>query len=77
MAASKEILDFFNEQTFTSLIGRESNLTIDFDPEISKNDGMKFNNKEVDSLDVKTLGEGTYNEDILQLIKYFNLKIFA
>ena len=68
MAASQKILDFFNERTFLELIGRESNLTIEFDPKISKNDGFMFNNREVDSLQVDTIGKCKFTHIVTPLV---------
>lgn len=67
MGATKEILDFFDEETLEILIGSKSKLSIEFDPEINGNDGVKFKNKEVDSLLVKSLGSCKYTDLVLPL----------
>lgn len=71
MEASNKILDFFKDpKTIRALIGKEAKLSIEFDPIINKDDEIKFKNREVNSLEVETLGKAIhFNITIPMIIK--------
>ncbi|MBX7227740.1 MAG: hypothetical protein K1X55_17020 [Chitinophagales bacterium] len=70
MDTTNEILDFFSKRTtIKALIGKEAILSIEFDPIINKDDGIKFKNREVDSLEVETLGKAIHSNIIIPIIR--------
>lgn len=72
MAATKQILDFFDDkENLKDLLGRETTLSIDFERDEEEDNTFKFNNKEVDSLKVKTIGKAKYRDIIAPITLSF------
>ncbi len=73
MAASQKILDFFNPTRLRILNGSESPVTIEFNHTVTRPDWLKFKNKEVDSLKVKSIGLCSH-PDIVAPLTLLNAK---
>lgn len=67
MAASQKILDFFTPERLRILTGSESPAKIEFDHTIKRPVWLKFKNKEVDSLDVKSIGLCSHSDIVVPL----------